>query len=209
MRKFLISAATLALMAVPALAQDHREGHPGGGGGGGARPAHAAAPAAAPRPQGNGNAMTMHHEGGNRPGGAGGRDNNRPNGGPNNGTPRPNDAHPNFHNGFNDNSHPAYNNNNNNRRPDFSRYHRTFNAPQRYRAKGNWRRPPGFQYRRWSYGQILPSIYWAQDYWLNDWNDYGLMDPPPGAVWVRYDNDAVLIDRYTGEVIQVEYNVFY
>ena len=35
------------------------------------------------------------------------------------------------------------------------------------------------------------------------------MPPPPGTVWVRYGRDALLIDRYTGEVIQVEYSVFY
>ena len=35
------------------------------------------------------------------------------------------------------------------------------------------------------------------------------MPPPPDAVWVRYGDDALLIDRYTGEVIQVEYGVFY
>ena len=33
--------------------------------------------------------------------------------------------------------------------------------------------------------------------------------PPPGTVWVRYGNDALLIDRYSGEVIQVVYGIFY
>jgi hypothetical protein len=35
------------------------------------------------------------------------------------------------------------------------------------------------------------------------------MLPPPGTVWVRYGSDAVLIDRDTGEVIRVVYNIFY
>jgi hypothetical protein len=35
------------------------------------------------------------------------------------------------------------------------------------------------------------------------------MPPPPGTVWVRDNTDALLIDRYTGEVIEVDYNVFY
>jgi Ni/Co efflux regulator RcnB len=48
-----------------------------------------------------------------------------------------------------------------------------------------------------------------QDYWLTDFYDFGLTPPPPGTVWVRYGDDALLIDEYNGEVIQVAYNVFY
>ena len=94
-------------------------------------------------------------------------------------------------------------------RNDWSRYHRTFTAPRRFHAPSPYRRPPGWYYQRWTYGQILPSIFWGSSYWLNDWDDFGLMDPPPGTVWVRYGDDALLIDRYTGEVIQVEYGVFF
>ena len=35
------------------------------------------------------------------------------------------------------------------------------------------------------------------------------MPPMPGTVWVRYGDDALLIDRYTGEVIQVAYGIFW
>jgi Ni/Co efflux regulator RcnB len=31
----------------------------------------------------------------------------------------------------------------------------------------------------------------------------------PGTVWVRYGDDALLIDQYTGEVIQVAYGIFW
>jgi len=31
----------------------------------------------------------------------------------------------------------------------------------------------------------------------------------PGYVWVRYGPDALLIDTYTGEIIQVRYDVFW
>jgi len=34
------------------------------------------------------------------------------------------------------------------------------------------------------------------------------MAPPDGYVWVRYGDDALLIDEYSGDIIQVEYDVF-
>lgn len=39
--------------------------------------------------------------------------------------------------------------------------------------------------------------------------DYALPPPPPGAVWVRENDDALLIDQDSGEIITVEYGVFY
>jgi Ni/Co efflux regulator RcnB len=92
---------------------------------------------------------------------------------------------------------------------DFSSYRRNFSAPQHYHAPSNYRRPNGWYARRWTFGEFLPSLFWAQDYWLNDYNEFGLMPPPPGTVWVRDGDDALLIDRDSGEIIQVEYNVFY
>ena len=94
-------------------------------------------------------------------------------------------------------------------RRDFSSYQRNFNAPNHFHAASGYRRPAGWYAQRWTYGQILPSLFWAQDYWLNDYNDFGLAPPPPGTVWVRDGNDAILIDRDSGEIIQVEYSVFY
>lgn len=96
-------------------------------------------------------------------------------------------------------------------RPDFSHFrdfHRNFSAPHRYRAP-SYRRPPGFYYRRWTFGDFLPSLFWGEQFWLTNYYDFDLPPPPPGTVWVRYGNDALLIDRYTGEIITVEYDVFY
>jgi Ni/Co efflux regulator RcnB len=93
-------------------------------------------------------------------------------------------------------------------RRDFSAFHRNFNAPQRYRAP-LYNRPRGWYSHRWTYGEFLPSLFWAPDYWLNDYMDFGLPPPPPGTVWVRDGSDALLIDRYSGEIIQVAYGVFY
>ena len=92
---------------------------------------------------------------------------------------------------------------------DFSSYRRNFSAPHHYRAPTSYRRPSGWYAHRWTFGEILPSLFWAQDYWLSDYNEFGLMPPPPGTVWVRDGDDALLIDRDSGEIIQVEYSVFY
>lgn len=81
-------------------------------------------------------------------------------------------------------------------------------AVHRFHA-GLYRAPPGYQYRRWVFGERLPAIYYARDYWLTDFLAFGLFGPPDGYVWVRYGPDALLIDEYTGEIIQVDYGVFY
>ena len=55
----------------------------------------------------------------------------------------------------------------------------------------------------------LPVAFWARDYWLTDFNEYDLPPPPFGAVWVRVGDDALLIDQDSGEIIEVDYGVFY
>jgi len=95
-----------------------------------------------------------------------------------------------------------------NRNFDRHAYQRNFTAPRRFHV-GGYERPHGWYEHRWSYGEFLPALFWTQNYWLADYYDYGLADPPPGFVWVRYGNDALLIDQNTGEVLQVEYDVFY
>jgi Ni/Co efflux regulator RcnB len=128
-----------------------------------------------------------------------GQDNRGPNSGNDRRSPDNNDRR-----GFNNNDRRGSNNDHRN----FSGYHRAFNAPRRFHAQ-TYRRPPGWYSRRWSFGEILPALFWAQDYWLNDYFDYGLDEPPPGTVWVRDGGDAILIDRFSGEIIEVEYGVFY
>ena len=90
----------------------------------------------------------------------------------------------------------------------YSQYYRSYNAGRRFRV-GRYYAPSGYSYRRWSYGDFLPSLYWGSRYWLNDYYAYDLMPPMPGTVWVRYGDDALLIDQYTGEVIQVAYGIFW
>lgn len=81
-------------------------------------------------------------------------------------------------------------------------------ARHRFHA-GAYRAPQGYRYRRWRYGQFMPAVYWGRNYWLSDFLAFGLFAPPSGYVWVRYGPDAVLIDEYTGEIIRVDYGVFF
>ncbi|HEY5411051.1 MAG TPA: RcnB family protein, partial [Caulobacteraceae bacterium] len=90
----------------------------------------------------------------------------------------------------------------------FRSYQRNFNAPRRFRLPA-YRWPQGFNYRRFSYGQILPRAFFGENYWLYDYSDYGLPYPPAGAAWVRYGPDALMVDRSTGEIIEVVYGAFY
>jgi Ni/Co efflux regulator RcnB len=90
----------------------------------------------------------------------------------------------------------------------FRDFHRDFRSARRFRI-APYRPPVGFYGHRWTFGEFLPRPYWARDYWLMDFADYGLPPPPYGAVWVRVGNDALMIDQDSGEVITVAYAVFY
>jgi Ni/Co efflux regulator RcnB len=87
-------------------------------------------------------------------------------------------------------------------------FHHVFRAPHRYRI-GLWHAPWGFHYRRFGIGERIPAVLLVSTYFIDDYYSYDLDEPDDGYVWVRDGDDAVLVDRYTGEVIEVEYDVFY
>jgi Ni/Co efflux regulator RcnB len=62
--------------------------------------------------------------------------------------------------------------------------------------------PFGWGYEPFSIGWRLWPSYYGNQYWI-DPGMYELPYPPPGTVWVRYWNDALLVDTYTGTVIDV------
>ncbi len=96
-------------------------------------------------------------------------------------------------------------------RRDFQRfrfYHRNHRAAHRFRAP-YYRRPYGWYAHRWTFGEFLPLAFWTRNYWIYDYLAYDLPPPPFGAAWVRVGNDALLVDDSTGEIIAVEYGVFY
>jgi Ni/Co efflux regulator RcnB len=85
---------------------------------------------------------------------------------------------------------------------------RNVQASNRYHAAA-YQPPAGYADRQWRYGQRLPASYYASNYWIADYVMYALFAPPPGLIWVRVGNDALLVDQNTGDVVQVQYGVFY
>jgi Ni/Co efflux regulator RcnB len=91
---------------------------------------------------------------------------------------------------------------------DITTYRRNVTAERRFHY-GEYRAPRGYEYRRWSYGERLPAIYFGRNFWIANYINFGLPYAPDGYVWVRFGPDAILIDESTGEIIEVEYDVFY
>jgi Ni/Co efflux regulator RcnB len=83
-----------------------------------------------------------------------------------------------------------------------------FWSQNRYRI-GGYRAPYGYYVRAWGFGEFLPRGWYGQDYWVGDFLDYGLPYPPPGYEWVRVGGDALMIDRYTGRIVQVVRGIFW
>jgi Ni/Co efflux regulator RcnB len=81
-------------------------------------------------------------------------------------------------------------------------------APRRFHAVKVYVRPTGWYAHRWTYGERLPRAFFAPDYFILDFAAYGLISPWDGYEWVRYGDDALLIDIDTGEVIRTEYDLF-
>lgn len=82
-----------------------------------------------------------------------------------------------------------------------------FDAPRQFH-EGGYRPPEGYEQRHWRHGDRLPPEYFIRDYWIGDFLAFGLFAPPPDYVWVRVGDDALLINQYSGEVVQVEYDIF-
>ena len=80
---------------------------------------------------------------------------------------------------------------------------------RQYHYQGAWRQPQGYYYRHWGYGDRLPYGWFARSFWLTNFWLYGLTAPPYDYSWVREGPDALLVNVYTGQVVEVEYGVFY
>jgi hypothetical protein len=88
------------------------------------------------------------------------------------------------------------------------RYPQVYRSQQRYRY-GYYRPPIGFYSHSWGFGEYLPRGWYGSDYLLDSWWDYDLPYPPPGYDWVRVGSDALLIDSFTGRVVQVVRYIFW
>lgn len=69
--------------------------------------------------------------------------------------------------------------------------------------------PFGWNYRRFGIGWRLWPSYYSSAYWLDDPYMYRLPYAPFPYRWIRYWNDALLVNMYTGQVVDVEYNFFW
>lgn len=67
----------------------------------------------------------------------------------------------------------------------------------------------GHNYSRLSIGFRLGSPFYSNRYWINDPWRYRLPDVYGPYRWVRYYDDALLVDVYSGEVVDVIYNFFW
>ena len=90
---------------------------------------------------------------------------------------------------------------------DRSAYQHNFQAARQFKI-GAYRRPAGWVAHRWAFGQILPRAYFATSYLIADYWLFALEVPRAGYEWVRDDTDALLVSTDTGEILQVEYDVF-
>ncbi|MBS0362419.1 MAG: RcnB family protein, partial [Proteobacteria bacterium] len=88
------------------------------------------------------------------------------------------------------------------------RYPSVLWAQDRFRI-GVYRPPYGYYVRAWGFGEFLPRPWFAEPYWITDFLDYDLPYPPPGFTWVRVGPDALMIDEYSGRIVQVVRGIFW
>ncbi len=85
----------------------------------------------------------------------------------------------------------------------------------RYRNSNIYRLSPYYspyrnhRYSRFSIGIVLNSLFYNQRYWISDPWQYRLPPAPYGTQWIRYYDDVLLVDVYTGEVVDVIYDFFW
>jgi hypothetical protein len=69
--------------------------------------------------------------------------------------------------------------------------------------------PFGWNYHRYGIGWRLWPSYYSSNYWLNDPYMYRLPYAAYPYKWVRYYNDAILVDTISGQVVDVIYDFFW
>jgi len=70
--------------------------------------------------------------------------------------------------------------------------------------------PFGWAYQPYQIGwRLWPNYYNSSRYWINDPWEYRLPYAPPGYRWIRYWDDAILVDTFTGEAVDVIHNFFW
>jgi Ni/Co efflux regulator RcnB len=78
-----------------------------------------------------------------------------------------------------------------------------------FHGVGGWRGPhAGFGYHGWGFGAFVPRALLGPEYFIFDFADYGLAPPPANFEWVQDGPNALLVNVYTGQVVQVVPNSF-
>lgn len=94
------------------------------------------------------------------------------------------------------------------RRYDWNSYRNRYGNQYRlgrYYAPRGW----DYGYRRFSVGIVLSSLLYSNSYWLNDPYAYRL-PPAYGTLrWIRYYDDALLVDIRDGYVVDVIHDFFW
>ena len=94
-----------------------------------------------------------------------------------------------------------------NRRYDWHSYRRTY--PSTFRVGIYYSPFRNYSYRRLNIGFFLDSLFYSNRYWINDPWQYRLPDVYGPYRWVRYYDDALLVNTYSGEVVDVIYSFFW
>lgn len=95
----------------------------------------------------------------------------------------------------------------NDRRYDWYRYRA---ANRNVYRLGRYYAPySNYRYSRISIGFRLGSPFYSNRYWINDPWQYRLPSAYGSYRWVRYYNDALLVDTYTGQVVDVIHDFFW
>ena len=78
-----------------------------------------------------------------------------------------------------------------------------------YRGRPYYAPYRGYSYRRLSIGFYMSSMFYGSSYWLDDPWMYRLPPVYGPYRWVRYYDDVLLVDVYSGEVVDVIYDFFW
>lgn len=94
-----------------------------------------------------------------------------------------------------------------NRRYDWYSYRRAY--PSTFRLGVYYSPYRNYSYRRLNIGFFLDSLFFSSRYWINDPWQYRLPEVYGPYRWIRYYDDALLVNTYTGEVADVIYSFFW
>jgi len=94
-----------------------------------------------------------------------------------------------------------------NRRYDWYSYRRSY--PGTFRLGGYYSPYRNYSYRRLNVGFFLNSLFYSNRYWINDPWQYRLPDAYGPYRWIRYYDDALLVNIHTGQVVDVVHSFFW